>query len=96
MTAPLCQVCGKRARELNGRIGWLIDADKWALPSDRRNPPLTITPPTCHACRPLATKHSPHLRSTATTPLTVAAAHLVGVYGDLYAPPRRVPHEPTF
>jgi hypothetical protein len=86
MTTPLCQVCGNRTREESGRIGWLVDADEWALLADPTKPTTTITPPTCRPCWPLATRACPHLRATGTTRFTVAVASPVAVYGDLCVP----------
>lgn len=93
MTTPLCQVCGNRAREANGRIPWLIDADEWALLTDSPKPLATITPPTCRPCWSLASRACPHLSATGAMRITVAAASPVAAYGDLYAPGRHVVHE---
>jgi len=79
----LCQVCGGPA-DRNER-GWL-----WLLEDDRAegakwpNGHLTVHPPVCLPCAPLAARLCPHLRRRGAVPVRVGDVILDAVYGQRY------------
>ncbi|MFC4122870.1 hypothetical protein [Nonomuraea zeae] len=91
MTGRRCQVCGGTAVGADGRIRWLIPRDEWDRLARPAGPAWTATPPCCRACRPIALRHCPHLRSVGAVAASVARARPAAVYGDLYEPGRLAP-----
>ncbi|SDL94993.1 hypothetical protein [Nonomuraea jiangxiensis] len=93
MTDRRCQVCGGTAVGGDGRIGWLIPCDEWDPLNRPAGPLWTVTPPCCRACRPIALRLCPHLRSVGAVAASVARVRPAAVHGDAYEPGRLTPRE---
>lgn len=79
MIKGLCQVCGKKIQE--SPIEWLMPFDgieQWSS-----NVSLTMQPPTCAACIPLALDVCPNLRKRGWMILRVLEFTPWGIYGEV-------------
>ncbi len=86
ISGPRCQVCGTQLPREN--VPWLLPRGIFEELAGQKN--LTITPPTCEACWPVAEARCPHIRRATPARLHVANTLRWGVMGDLYHPLQRV------
>lgn len=73
-----CQVCGQRI--VPGPIRWLMGTDQLTVRNDYA---ITMSPPTCSDCIPLALELCPHLRAGYTI-YRVERFEEWGLFGSLY------------
>ncbi|TVZ84851.1 hypothetical protein [Streptomyces sp. BK340] len=79
----LCQVCGGPADR--DKRGWL-----WLLEDHRDEGPkwphgeMTVHPPVCRSCAPVAARLCPHLRREGVVPVRVGDVILDAVYGQRF------------
>jgi hypothetical protein len=80
MAKRLCQVCGQK---INDRpIRWLLS--KYQMDHTPEGEILTISPPTCERCIPLAMRLCPHLKDRDHAAVaTVLKYEIWGVYGSV-------------
>ena len=80
MTKRLCQVCGEKINERP--ITWLLS--KYQMDVTPEGEVLTISPPTCSGCVPLAMRLCPHLRQEGAAKVArVLEYEIWGVYGSV-------------
>ena len=80
MTRRRCQVCGRRIEP--GVIRWLLSRDQ--LLTSRAGDTITMSPPTCDGCVPLALELCPHLRIPGKAVVAkVLEYETWGVYGSV-------------
>jgi hypothetical protein len=85
MRKCLCQVCGGPAdRDERGWL-WLLEGPREDTPN-WPNGEMTVHPPVCVPCAPVAAIQCPHLRRTGVVPVRVGDVVLDAVYGLRYIP----------
>lgn len=77
MTRRLCQMCGSKIEDRPMR--WLMDRSQLVQEAGLT---LTVSPPTCAACVPLALELCPHLRTHDAVVLKVLEYQVWGVYAQ--------------
>lgn len=78
MTRRRCQVCGEHIQE--DVIRWLMGRKQFDI--SPAGEPLTVSPPTCSECIPLALELCPFLKGNETMILKVLEYEPWGVHGD--------------
>ncbi|MFI6320403.1 hypothetical protein ACIBG8_22915 [Nonomuraea sp. NPDC050556] len=81
-----CQVCGKPARDSQGRYPWIMTEKVFRWDEEQPGAIITNAPPTCWACIPDALGSCPQLEDASTTVFSAGGAVPVGVLGDVYRP----------
>lgn len=77
MRRQLCQICGTKIDERP--IRWLLGKDQL---NDEEGGPVTISPPTCSACIPLALELCPYLKRAGYAIVKVLEYERWGIYGE--------------
>lgn len=83
MTHRLCQVCGIKIED--GPIHWLMPMSDNSIETLPNGDEVTINPPTCEDCIPLALELCPHLKANGYMILKVLDYEVWGVSGEVVA-----------
>lgn len=78
MRKRLCQVCGKKIQ--TPVVNWLMAEGQ--LEATDRGEAITMNPPTCDGCIPVARELCPHLYAQGSTVVKVLEYELFGVYAE--------------